>query len=183
LIKNFNDKIFFQVFKKKIIFPSCIKIDYGGIEKKWGIWYEFKINEIHFLKNPDEIKFKKIKNNKMLYKKNYLIPKFLPTELQIIIFEYLDYKTLCSISNVCYYWYKLSLNNRFWKKILENEYKLDINFDTKKYKNGNIKKFFEKYYLSPSMINRKRIINCISQINLIYSKWEKYIDRKSIVRN
>ena len=54
-----------------------------------------------------------------------------------MIFEYLDFKTMCIVSYVCYYWYKLSNNNKYWKNIIRNEYDFYEIEENKKQKKDN----------------------------------------------
>lgn len=95
----------------------------------------------------------------------------MPPEIQNIIFEYLDFKEICIISNVCYYWYKLSIDDKYWRKLFNKKYDID------KVEESNMKQLFKLYYLDKNIEkkikNRKRIIKCINQINLIYQ--DKYL--------
>lgn len=96
----------------------------------------------------------------------------LPLEIQYVIFDYLDYKSLCKVSSVCYYWYKISLDDKYWKNIFNNEYKI---YCIEKYIHfENIKDLFRECCLNTAMKNRKRIINCINQVKSIYEK-EKHL--------
>lgn len=56
VIKNFNNQIFFRIFKNKIGDNQVLKnVDYQGIEKNLGQAYELNKNEEYFLQNPCNI--------------------------------------------------------------------------------------------------------------------------------
>lgn len=167
-IKDFNERKFFNIFKDHLLFYGIIRdIDYQGIENNIGQNYQLIGDEEYYLENPDIIKNIDLEIN-IIKKDTYIIPKFLSNEIQNIIFEYLDYKPLCNISNVCYYWYKLSRMDKYWISIIKDRYdfhEIDNNCN-------NVKELFKIYFLDLRMEdkikNRKRIIECINQINIIY---------------
>ena len=170
ITKDFNCMLFFDIFKNNIneYTGTLENINYGGIENNLKQAYELNEGEEYFLENP--VIEKKLNINKNIIKKqNFMIPTFLPFELQQLIFNYLDYRTLCKISTTCYCWYKLSINDIYWINMFKYEYNID-----QIQKCNNIKELFKLYYLDPKIKdkikNRKRIINCINQINLIYQK-------------
>lgn len=160
IIKNFDNKKFFNIFKNHFGNYGYLldNIDYQGIEKNLGQDYEVKEGEEYFLADPIDMK---ISLKDKINKKKYIIPNFLPPEIQNIIFEHLDFKSKCIVANVCYYWYKILSNNKYWYKIYEIE-------------EFSIEELFNLYYLDKNIRNkiknRKRIIKCINQINLIYQK-------------
>lgn len=169
IIKNFNNKKFFNVLKNNANTYVLNNIDYQGIENNLGQQYHVKKGEEYLIENPNIAKIKKIDAKNNIEKDKYLIPNFLPSEIQNIIFGYLDFKTMCNISSVCYYWYKLSIDDKYWKNIIIFEYNF---YEIEENKENNIKELFKTYYLDKNIRkkikNRKRIIECINQINLIY---------------
>lgn len=170
-IKNFDFQQFFNIFENYVD-DYCIfkNIDYQGIEKNLGQNYEVNKGEEYLIEDPDITKIKTQKPNteNIIIKNNYKTPTFLPPEIQNMIFEYLDFKEICIVSNVCYYWYKLSIDDKYWRKLFNFEYKID------KLEESNMKQLFKLYYLDKNIRNkiknRKRIVNCINQINFIYQK-------------
>ena len=169
-MKDFNNKRFFNVFKNYVN-DYCIfrNIDYQGIENNLGQNYEVKEGEEYSIENPYITT--KISLENKINKKKYIIPKFLSHEIQNIIFEYLDFKSMCTVSPVCYFWYILSIDNKYWINLLKDEYDF---YEIERNKENNIKELFKLYYLDKNIKdkikNRKRIINCINQINLLYQK-------------
>lgn len=173
-IINFNCKDFFIIFKKYVGFYGILENIYYGIKDNSGHSYKVNKGEEYLIENPDitKIKINKTDTEKIIIKKNYTFPNFLPPEIQSMILSYLDFKTMCIISNVCYYWYKLSIDNKYWKTIFRFEYNIY------EIEESNIKQLFKIYYLDSNVKkkikNRKRIMNCIDQINLIYQENIKY---------
>lgn len=169
-ITNFNCKYFFVIFKKYVGFYGRLENIYYGIKDNSGDSYKVNKGEEYLIENPDitKIKINKTNTEKIIIKKSYTFPNFLPPEIQSIILSYLDFKTMCSISNVCYYWYKLLINNKYWKTIFKIEYNIC------EIEESNIKQLFKLYYLDSNvknkLKNRKRIMDCVDQINLIYQE-------------
>ena len=166
-IKNFNCQKFFNIFENYVDDYCFLKnIDYYGIEKNLGQNYYVNKEEEYLIEDPNITK--KINPKKNITKDNYIIPNFLPPEIQSMIFEYLDFKEICTISNICYYWYKLSIDDKYWRKLFNKEYDID------KVEESDMKQLFKLYYLDKNIENkiknRKRIIKCVNQINLIYQK-------------
>lgn len=163
-IINFNNSIFFNIFKNKIKdkYNGLLDVIYETENNCDQFFMIYEKSDLIFLENPNEINLNINNSQKLINRDIYTIPNFLLIEIQELIFSYLDYKTLCKISNVCYYWYKLSINNKYWVNILKNDYNYYINV------NNNIKEIFKNSYLN--MKNRKRILKCIDSIRNIYNK-------------
>lgn len=116
IIKNFDNKKFFNIFKNHFGNRGYLldNINYYGIEKNLGQDYDVKKGEEYFLAEPIDIK---ICLKDKINKQKYLIPNFLPPEIQNIILEHIDFKTKSIVSNVCYYWYEILRNQNTKNKI------------------------------------------------------------------
>lgn len=166
ILKNYNAQNFYNIFKD-FVNDNNYRVIKKNLRSYFDVDEEKEENE-YILENPHIVK--KLKTKKIIVEKEkYKIPNFLPTEIQQIIFQYFDYKIMCTISNVCYYWYILSINDKYWINIINDKYDF---YEIENCK--DMKELFKLYYLDSKIKdkikNRKRIINCIEQINLIYKE-------------